>query len=293
MYSGNHLLKRLVSRRGSSLRINSLTDRQQVVFRLLSTSSSSVNPFEAPHLQRRAANFTPLTPLSLYERSVELFPTQTAYIHGNVENHAITWGEMHNRVVRFGSGLKRFANLRLGDVVSIIAPNTPAMLEAHMAIPGIGAVLHSINTRLDATTIAYQLHHCQAKVVLVDSEYNALMLEVKEKLRKEYSDFKMPQFVMIHDVGYSSDNKSTELPWVGDIDLESIMSSGDATFELMRCKDEFDAITLNYTSGTTGNPKGVVTHHRGAYLNAIGNLMEWNMPRFSKFLWCKILPFPM
>jgi fatty-acyl-CoA synthase len=271
------LTKNVILRRRSSLRIN--------FQRYL-----SLNPFEAPHLQRRAANFTPLTPLSLYERSVELFPNQVAYIHGNCDNHVVTWGEMHHRVVRIASGLKRFAQLELGDVVSIIAPNTPAMLELHMAIPGIGAVLHTINTRLDASTIAYQLHHSQAKVVLVDSEFNDLMLAVREKLSQEYPDFKVPQFVMIHDKGYASNiDEKQRSPWVGDIDLDAIIASGDKDYELIRCRDEFDAITLNYTSGTTGNPKGVVTHHRGAYLNAIGNLMEWNMPRFSKFLWCKFM----
>jgi fatty-acyl-CoA synthase len=237
------------------------------------------NHFSAAHLAKCAANYAQLTPLSPYQRTVTLFPNQPAYEYNG---RFVSWASMSKRVSRFASALQRFG-IRRGDAVSIMAPNVPAIFEAHFAVPGIGAVLHSINTRLDATTIAYQLNHSEAKIVFVDSEYNQLMIEACDLMARNGS--KLPLFINISDS--TANFAATTAPLIGATEYEKFLDSGDEGFELLPCQDEWDAISLNYTSGTTGNPKGVVCTHRGAYLNSVSNALEWNMERFAKLLWSK------
>ena len=185
--------------------------------------------------------------------------------------------------------------------MSFMCPNTPPYLEAHFAVPGAGAVLHSINTRLDAIQIAYQLRHSEAKIVFVDSEFTDLIQEVKAMLEDPTraspvpgtSDrYQLPTFINIVDYEYGPAAEGIiHHNLIGDTDYESFISTGDSTFSLVECEDEWDAISLNYTSGTTGNPKGVVYSYRGVYLNSVGNVVEWGMERFSKLLWSKYCCF--
>ena len=239
------------------------------------------NHFNAVHLSKCQANYAPLTPLSTFRRTVSLYPTKPAYVYEDVQRN---WKEVGGRVSSFASALLRLG-IQRGDVVSVMAPNIPAMYEAHFAVPGIGAVLHSINTRLDATSIAYQLNHSEAKVVLVDVEFSVLNSEVKNLLSKD-SNRKLPIFISINDPTFTHPPtaNSTPVPSISEVEYEDFIKTGDANFQLLPCVDEWDAISLNYTSGTTGNPKGVVFHSRGAYLNTISNIVEWNMEKFDKFL---------
>jgi fatty-acyl-CoA synthase len=269
------------------------------------------NHFNAEFLGKNAANYAPLTPLSTFERAVSLYPSAAAYVYNDVHR---TWGEVGHRVKSFASALVHIG-VRRGDVVSIMCPNTPPIFEAHFAVPGAGAVLHTINTRLDAASIAFQLLHAETKVVLVDTEYNQVIQDVKRQLLLHDHHHRLPVFISIHDVNSLSLSSSDEgedqttttttiratttkaTPSCLDtyqresvvdtfsLEYESFLRSGDVHFPLLPCLDEWDAISLNYTSGTTGDPKGVVYHYRGAYLNAISNAIEWNMERFSRFLW--------
>jgi fatty-acyl-CoA synthase len=238
------------------------------------------NHFKAEHLSKTGANYAPLTPLSTFKRATSLYPSKNAYVYENVTR---TWGEISKRVSRFSSALAQ-VGVKKGDVVSVMAPNIPALMEAHFAVPGIGAVLHSINTRLDATTVAYQLHHSEAKVVFVDNAFGGLLEDAKSILVNHHKVSELPIFIGIKDDHF---HVSEETPAVGNLDYEEFLKTGDEGFALLPCSDEWDAISLNYTSGTTGNPKGVVCHHRGAYLNAASNIVEWNMERFSKMLLSK------
>lgn len=250
-------------------------------------SKRLVSQFEANFLRTREANYVPLTPLSFLRRSVELFPDEPAYVHvlDNKPEVTFTYAQMNERISQFASSLVQIG-IQPKDVVSLVAPNCQVNYEAHYAVPGMGAILHTINTRLDARTIAYQLQHSKSKLVLVDSESNSVMLEVKkilEQVSSNDNEYNVPKFILIRD----ADNVIPDGQAISEVKFHEWIKGGDSKFELLPVKDENDAITLNYTSGTTGNPKGVVTSHRGSYLNAISNIIEWNMPRFSKFLWGK------
>ena len=223
-------------------------------------------------LPRNEANFTPLSPLSFIQRSAELYPQRLAVIHGDLR---LTWSELYARCRRLASALA--ANgVAKGDTVAVMLPNTPPMVEAHFGVPMAGAVLNALNTRLDAETIAFMLDHGEAKVVIVDPEFAGVMKKAVA-LRKE----KRPLLVVdVEDVLYTGPAERA-----GTIGYEAFVAGGDAQFEWKLPADEWDAIALNYTSGTTGNPKGVVYSHRGATANAISNILEWDLPKHPVYLW--------
>ena len=221
-------------------------------------------------LPKNAANYASLSPISFLRRTAEVFPDRAATIHGE---HTQTWGETYDRCRRLASALEQ-AGVTRGQTVAIIAPNTPAMVEAHFGIPMCGAVLNALNTRLDAASIAFILSHGEARVVLVDREFAPVMREALAQLEGE-----RPLVVDINDPLAPPNDP------VGTTDYEAFLASGDPGYTALLPPDEWDAIALNYTSGTTGNPKGVVYHHRGAYLNACGNAMTWGMPHHPMYLW--------
>ncbi len=227
------------------------------------------NPYNTG-LDRNPANYQPLTPLAFLERAASVFPNHTAIIHGSIRRN---YDEFYRRSRQLASALSN-KGVGRGDTVSVMLANTPAMLESHYGVPMCGAVLHSINTRLDATTIAYQLDHADSKVLIADREFLstirvALELSQINPILIDYNDSEFP----IND----------EL--AGAIDYDSFLSNGDDQFDWLMPEDEWDAISLNYTSGTTGNPKGVVSHHRGAYLLAQGNALIASINKHAIYLW--------
>jgi len=225
------------------------------------------NPFRVG-LDRNPANFAPLTPLDFIERAARVYPDHPAVIHGDVR---YTWAETFERSLRLASALAR-AGVAPGDTVAVVAPNVPAMFEAHYGVPMCGAVLNTINTRLDAATVAFIVDHGEAKVLITDTEYAPV---VREALARATS---APLVIDIDDPAASGER-------LGRFEYEEFLATGDAADGFRRPADEWDAISLNYTSGTTGNPKGVVYHHRGAYLNAISNALGWNMGHHPVYLW--------
>lgn len=247
--------------------------------RYLSTRS----PFCAPFLtKKREANFVHLSPLTGFLRTVKCIPESIAYVHGDEET---TWGNVGKNVALFASALVNHG-IQRKDVVSVMAPNNPHIFNAHFAIPGAGGVIHAINTRLDPTTIAYQLSHSESKIVLVDTEYEEVISEVKKILKNSpETESKLPLFVAIRDPVYISSLANEQIQCGGgnvwDVDFDDFVASGQEDFTLLPCIDEFSPIALSYTSGTTGNPKGVVASYRGALLNANGNLLEMNIPTIA------------
>ncbi len=228
-----------------------------------------VNPY-ATHLDKTPANYQPLTPIVLLERAAAIYPDHVAVIHGNAR---MTYREFFARTRQLACALsQRF--IGPGDTVSVMLPNIPAMLEAHYAIPMTGAVIHSINTRLDAAVIAFQLDHANTKVLITDREFSPVMKEAL-KLAKV-----RPIIIDCHD---------REFPQTGEalssLDYEVFVSNGDPEFKWRMPDDEWDAIALNYTSGTTGNPKGVVYHHRGAALMCYSNTVSTSMLKHPVYLW--------
>jgi fatty-acyl-CoA synthase len=223
-------------------------------------------------LPRTEANYAALSPLSFIERTAEVYPNRLAVVHGDLRRN---WAEVFTRCRQLASALQRHGIGR-GDTVAVMLPNTPPMVEAHFGIPVTGAVLNALNTRLDAETIAFMLDHGEAKVLIVDPEFAGLMQKALA-LRKAAT----PLLVIdVEDALYTG-----PLQRVGSITYDEFMASGDAGFAWQLPADEWDAIALNYTSGTTGNPKGVVYHHRGAALNAVSNILEWDMPKHAVYLW--------
>ncbi|HXE49356.1 MAG TPA: acyl-CoA synthetase [Ramlibacter sp.] len=223
-------------------------------------------------LPRNEANFTPLSPLTFIERTAEVYPQRLAVIHGDLRR---SWSEHYERCRRLASALARHG-VGKADTVAVMLPNTPPMLEAHFGIPMAGAVLNAMNTRLDAETIAFMLDHGEAKVVIVDPEFAGVMTKAIA-LRRE----KRPLLVVdVEDALYTG-----PVERAGSIGYEDFLAGGDPAFEWQLPADEWDAIALNYTSGTTGNPKGVVYSHRGATSNAISNILEWDLPKHVVYLW--------
>jgi fatty-acyl-CoA synthase len=219
-------------------------------------------------LARNPANYVPLTPTGFLLRSADVHPHRTAVTYGAL---SYSYAEMRTRCLRLASALTR-RGIAHGDVVSILAPNVPAHLEAHFGVPMAGAVLHSINIRLDAPTVAFMLGHADARLLIVDVEFLPLA-----RAAVEIGNRPIP-IVVIEDPSVSGDVAG--LPT-----YEELVESGDPTVEPAMPADEWDAIALNYTSGTTGDPKGVVYHHRGAYLNAVGNTLAWSLGRHPVYLW--------
>lgn len=227
-------------------------------------------------LSKNNANFAALSPLPFVERAAEVYPHKLAVVHGSGDQALRrTWSEVYRRCRQLASALT-LKGIGKGDTVAVILPNTPAMVEAHFGIPMSGAVLNALNTRLDPATIAFMLDHGEAQVVIVDSEFSPVM---KQALALRQSS--RPLLVVdVVDTLYSGSAES-----VGSIEYEAFLSQGDPEFAWQYPDDEWNAISLNYTSGTTGNPKGVAYHHRGAAINAISNILEWDMPKHPVYLW--------
>ena len=221
-------------------------------------------------LPKTPANHVALTPLSFIARAAAVYPERVAIIHGSIRR---TWKQTYARCRQLASSLSR-RGIGVGDTVAVMLPNIPAMVEAHFGVPMTGAVLNSLNTRLDATAIAFMLDHSETKVVLVDREFAAVM-HAAVALAK----FK-PLVIDVDDPEYDGPGEC-----IGSAGYEAFVAAGDPEFAWRHPADEWEAIALNYTSGTTGNPKGVVTHHRGAYLNATSNIVVWTLPHFAVYLW--------
>lgn len=242
---------------------------------------TSPNPYRQD-LSRQAANHVPLTPLSLLEWAADVFPDKVAVIHGELR---LTWGQFRARCHQLGSALAAH-DIGVGDTVAALLPNTPPMLEAHFGVALSGAVLNSVNTRLDPAAVAFILEHSQSRVFIVDREYAPVATEALALLQQKGGT--LPLVIDALDPVYLGEcqaDRRTPNPALSELDYDGFVATGAADFAGEPPQDEFDAIGLNYTSGTTGDPKGVVVHHRGAYLNAVGNVLSWALPRHPVYLW--------
>lgn len=229
----------------------------------------ALSPYDTD-LDRNPANHQPLTPLGFLERAASVFPARTAIIHGPLRR---SYAEFYARTRRLASALAKHG-IKRGDTVTAMLANTPAMLECHYGVPMTKGVLNSLNTRLDAAIVAFSLDHAEAKIVIVDREFSKVMKEALALAKVK------PLVIDYDDPEYTGSNER-----IGTIEYEDFVASGDADYAWSMPDDEWDAIALNYTSGTTGDPKGVVYHHRGAHLLAMGNVLTCQMPQHPVYLW--------
>ena len=228
-------------------------------------------------LDKNDANHTPMTPLTFIERTATVYPSKLAIVHGKLRQD---WQTTYARCRQLASALTQLG-IGVGDTVAVMLPNTPPMVESHFGVPMVGAVLNSLNTRLDPEAIAFMLNHGEAKVVIVDPEFSATMKKALEIARAERGP-KGQEIVVVdvEDVEYTGSSEK-----LGKITYEQLLAKGDSNYAWRMPEDEWESICLNYTSGTTGNPKGVVYSHRGAATNAISNILEWDMPKHPMYLW--------
>jgi fatty-acyl-CoA synthase len=226
-------------------------------------------PYETD-LDRNAANFQPLTPLSFLARAAEVYPETPAIVHGALTRN---YRDFYARAKRLASALSR-RGVKRGDTVTVMLANTPAMIEAHYGVPMTGAVLNTLNTRLDAAILGFTLDHAETKVLIVDREFAHVMKDALARAKTK------PLVIDYDDPEYGGAGEC-----IGSVEYEDFLNEGDADFAWSMPNDEWDAISLNYTSGTTGDPKGVVYHHRGAYLLAVGNVMTCGMDKHPVYLW--------
>tara|TARA_Y100000768_G_scaffold366252_1_gene328243 strand:+ start:745 stop:2370 length:1626 start_codon:yes stop_codon:yes gene_type:complete len=221
--------------------------------------------------QKNEANFVPLTPLSFLDRIKDVYPDYDALIY---QDKKYTWKQVYERCTKFASALTKIG-VGEGDVVSIMAANTPELFESHYSIPMTGGVINTINTRLDTRTVAYILDHSDCKVLIVDRQFQKVASEALSQVNRE---------IIVIDIDDPHSGLG-EVPAIGKLEYENFLLTGDDNFEWIRPKDEWQAISLSYTSGTTGNPKGVVYHHRGSYLMSMGSVSAWNMPNRLTYLY--------
>ena len=226
------------------------------------------------HLDKNRANYTSLSPVSFVERSAEVFGDLPAVIHGA---RRYDWRTVRDRSARLAAAL-RSLGVERGTTVTTMLPNTPEMVEAHYAVPALNAVLNALNTRLDAPTLSWQMNHCEAAVVITDREFAPMMAPALQTLKDEWG--RSPVVVDVCDSEYTGSGER-----LGAHEYENLLAAHEPLERLESPADEWDAIAVSYTSGTTGDPKGVVTHHRGAYLNAVCNAVTWTMPHYPRYLW--------
>jgi 3-(methylthio)propionyl---CoA ligase len=225
-------------------------------------------------LDRNAANYVALSPVSFVERSAEVYGDLPAVVHGS---RRYSWRDTHERSARLAAAL-RSLGVERGTTVSAMLTNTPELIEAHYAVPALDAVIHALNTRLDAALLAWQMQHCEAAVLITDREFAPVMAAALRILREEHG--RTPVVIDVCDSEYAGPGER-----LGTLEYEALLAAHAPLTPLAGPADEWDAIAVSYTSGTTGNPKGVVTHHRGAYLNAVANALCWQMPQFPRYLW--------